>query len=110
MNVFKTIIFILAIILGIILQLLVYLIEPFSENGAFLQGLYTNLFYIPMLLILITFPRPTSVKGQILALNILVLGLVLASMNIDYQVLRIFTLPETIPPGAYRNLCLGQNL
>jgi hypothetical protein len=104
LNVFKTIIFILAIILGIILQLLVYLIEPFSENGAFLQGLYTNLFYIPMLLILITFPRPTSVKGQILALNILVLGLVLASMNIDYQVLRIFTLPETLPPeliGTY---------
>ena len=95
----KFVIFVLAVTFAIVLQILSYLIEPLSENGIFLQGLYSNLFYIPLLLILITFPQPKSVRGQILAINILVICLVLASMNIDYQVLRIFSLGDTPPPS-----------
>lgn len=91
-------IFVLAVILASALQILSYLIEPLSEDGTFLQGLYSNLFYIPLLLILITFPQPKSVRGQIVAINILVICLVLLSMNIDYQVLRIFSLVDTLPP------------
>lgn len=96
----KTIIFISAIISGVILQILTYSVEPFSANGTFLQGLFSNLFYIPLLVILITFPRPESTKGQIITINILVICIVIATMNVDYQVLRIFSLPEWLAPES----------
>jgi len=92
------IIFVFAVTFAVILQILTYLIEPLSESGIFLQQLYGGLFYIPLLLILITFPQPKSVRGQIVAINVLVICLVLASMNVDYQVLRIFSLGDTPPP------------
>jgi hypothetical protein len=96
-TIFKSIIFILAITFAIILQVLIYFIEPLSATGLFLQELYSGLFYIPLLLILITFPQPKSIKGQIFAISILVICLVLASMNVDYQVLRIFSLGDAPP-------------
>ncbi|NVM52721.1 MAG: hypothetical protein HWN66_03375 [Candidatus Helarchaeota archaeon] len=88
----KLITFIIAIITACVIQILIYLTPPAKENEV-LQMVYLSLFYIPMIFILITFPRPNSVKRQILVINLLVFCLILASMNVDYQVLRIFSLP-----------------
>ena len=97
---FKLIIFILAIIAGCAIQVLMYLIPPLSGDAGFnLQTIYMTLFYLPILVILLTFPRPKSINKQILALNILVLCLILASMNVDFQVLRIFSLGDAPPPN-----------
>jgi hypothetical protein len=87
----KRILFVVGIVLAIIIQILIYTTPPLKENEA-LQSAYTSLFYIPMLLILVSFPRPSSIKKQIMAINILVLCLVLASMNVDFQVIKIFSL------------------
>ncbi len=92
LKIVKLIIFIAAIVAACIIQVLTYMIPPFSGDwGFWLQNYYTALFYIPMLLILITFPRPTSIKWQILVINILVACLILITMNVDFQVLRIFS-------------------
>ncbi len=105
-KIFKLIIFIAAIIAGCVIQILMYLIPPLSGDPGFSdQTTYMALFYLPMLLILLTFPRPKTIGKQILALNILVLCLILASMNVDFQVLRIFGLEGSgLPPGEISNL------
>ncbi|MHA1129241.1 MAG: hypothetical protein ACTSQI_04075 [Candidatus Helarchaeota archaeon] len=100
----RTLLFILAIIFAILIQILIYSIKPFSSGALVRQTLYSNLFYIPLLLIIITFPRLNSIRQQIIAINILVFCLILATMNVDFQVLRIFNLPEILPPeviGTY---------
>jgi len=98
-TILKDLIFIVAVVSAIVLQILIFLIEPFSANGDFLQELYSDLFYIPLLLIVITFPQPKSLRGQIYAINILIICLILASMNVDYQVLRIFSLTDSFTPN-----------
>ncbi|NVM27837.1 MAG: hypothetical protein HWN65_03255 [Candidatus Helarchaeota archaeon] len=100
---YKIIIFIVAIIAACIIQIEIYLIPPLSSESGFwifgiyityfwLQNILNTLFYIPMLLILLTFPRPSSTKWQIIAINLLILCLILATMNVDFQTLRIFSL------------------
>lgn len=94
----KTAVFIFAIILGCIIQIMIYLITPLSAGGMDLQNLLVAFFYVPMFLLLITFPRPKSVRWQMISINILIFCLVLATMHVDYQVLRIFSLLDTLPP------------
>ncbi|MHA1323978.1 MAG: hypothetical protein ACTSRL_14420 [Candidatus Helarchaeota archaeon] len=96
----KYFLFLFGIALGIIFQILIYSVEPLSgESGFWIQSTYLVLFYLPLLLILLTFPRPSSIKWQLIVINILILCLILASMNIDYQVLRIFSLGDSPPPN-----------
>ncbi len=100
----RNIVFIIAIFFAVLIQVLIYLIEPFSEGAISLQTTYSTLFYLPLLFIILTFPRLTSMKHQLIAINIMVFCLILATMNVDYQVLRIFNLPDILPPetiGTY---------
>ncbi|MHA1270396.1 MAG: hypothetical protein ACTSPY_11455 [Candidatus Helarchaeota archaeon] len=94
----KRIVFGIAIIFGLIIQITIYFFLPLGELGTDIQNILITLFYIPMLIILLTFPIPNSNNKKIIALNILVFCLILSSMNVDYQVIKIFSLLDSIPP------------